>query len=177
MSRGVKVGRSSSTSASATEQGWDPPDQYVNKAVAAAVGTSSNDAALRKSSNVLAPSVTVYTNIAGAVAVTVVQGERDGKSRIRSKLLPENPFNPFRFSRSSSAADKKQIVGTDEAPKESVPQVHEQFDNEHVRSSVAACIAAESIKAEVRKELDKWALQTYVPPVQLALEQRMNETC
>lgn len=160
MSRDLKPQRGSATSTSA-RQGWDAPDEYVSKAVASAVGNSSN--AILTDGHEVAPSVTVYTNIAGAVAVTVDQAGRENGRRLRSKLLPENLFNPFRV-RSDNKTQNIGSTNTDsmgKGAKDTAPS-HAETDQDHVRSSVAACIAAEGIKDGVRQALDQWALKTCV---------------
>lgn len=108
-----------------------------------------------------APSVTVFTNIAGAVAVTV---DRDSSStgagrRLSSRPLPESIFNPFRECRSrrrepvtprGRRSTGDHVTAASEAAAE----------NAHVTSAAAAAAAVEGIKKGVREALDRWALQT-----------------
>lgn len=155
MSRISKPQGGSATSAS-TRQGWDAPDEYVNKAVASSFGNSINP--ILTDGHEVAPSVTVYTNIAGAVAVTVDDVGRENGRRLRSKLLPENLFNPLR--RRSDKKEQKTDSTCNEVNDPTPPLT--QTDKDYVRSSVTACIAAEGIKTSVRQALDQWALKTCV---------------
>ena len=104
-----------------------------------------------------APSVTVFTNIAGAVAVTVDRETSNSAGhRLASKPLPENFFNPFRECRSkrrSLPKQAKQDVG-------GVSASGVDGQNPHVVSAAAAAVAVEGIKKGVRDALDRWALQT-----------------
>lgn len=102
-----------------------------------------------------APSVTVFTNMAGAVSVTVDrESSTDAGRRLSSKLLPENLFNPFRDCRSK----RRQLVPPVEKKSAAATGILEQ--NPHVTSAAAAAIAVEGIKKGVRDALDQWALQT-----------------
>lgn len=102
-----------------------------------------------------APSVTVFTNMAGAVSVTVDrESSTEAGCRLSSKLLPENLFNPFRDCRSK----RRQLVAAPEKKRAVATGIPEQ--NPHVTSAAAAAIAVEGIKKGVRDALDKWALQT-----------------
>lgn len=107
-----------------------------------------------------APSVTVFTNIAGAVAVTVDRDSSIGaKRRLSSKPLPENPFNPFRDQHSR----RRQLVDTPQENQRasSAGAAAEGIsENVHVTSAAAAAVAVEGIKKGVRDALDRWALQT-----------------
>lgn len=108
-----------------------------------------------------APSVTVFTNIAGAVAVTV---DRDSsisaRRRLSSKPLPENPFNPFRDYENS----RRRQLGTTPQEKQRASSAGATAEapakNVHVASAAAAAVAVEGIKKGVRDALDRWALQT-----------------
>ena len=106
-----------------------------------------------------APSVTVFTNLAGAVAVTV---DRDSSTsagrRLSSKPLPENVFNRFRECRSRRREPEtpkgRRSAGDDASASGSTAE------NPHVTSAAAAAVAVEGIKKGVRDALDRWALQT-----------------
>lgn len=109
-----------------------------------------------------APSITVFTNIAGAVAVTVDRDSSIGaRRRISSKPLPENPFNPFREYQHSSG--RRQLT-TNLQEKQRASRVDAAAEvpaqNVHVTSAAAAAVAVEGIKKGVRDALDRWALQT-----------------
>lgn len=108
-----------------------------------------------------APSVTVFTNIAGAVAVTV---DRDSsivaRRRISSKPLPENVFNPFRERRSRRREPAVPNGRQSSAEDNFVVALAAAEENPHVTSAAAAAIAVEGIKKGVRDALDRWALQT-----------------
>lgn len=106
-----------------------------------------------------APSVTVFTNIAGAVAVTVDRDSSIGAGRrLSSKPLPENIFNPFRECRSR----RRELV----TPKgrrstgDNAGAPGAAAENPHVTSAAAAAVAVEGIKKGVHDALDRWALQT-----------------
>ncbi|CAM9673594.1 unnamed protein product [Ectocarpus sp. 4 AP-2014] len=102
-----------------------------------------------------APSVTVFTNMAGAVSVTVDrESSTDAGRRLSSKLLPENLFNPFRDCRSK----RRQLVPPVENKSAAATGILKQ--NPHVTSAAAAAFAVEGIKKGVRDALDQWALQT-----------------
>ncbi|CAN0323778.1 unnamed protein product [Ectocarpus fasciculatus] len=102
-----------------------------------------------------APSVTVFTNMAGAVSVTVDrESSTDAARRLSSRLLPENLFNPFRDCRSK----RRQHVPPMAKKSAAAAGIPEQ--NPHITSAAAAAIAVEGIKKGVRDALDQWALQT-----------------
>lgn len=105
-----------------------------------------------------APSVTVFTNMAGAVSVTVDRERTsEGGRRLSSKVLPENLFNPFRHCRSK----RRQLV-TPRADQTAsgVPAAQVPPENPHVTSAAEAAIAVQGIKKGVSDALNRWALQT-----------------
>lgn len=106
-----------------------------------------------------APSVTVFTNMTGAVSVAVDR-ERTSESgrRLSLKALPENLFNPFRNCRSK----RRQLVtprANQTAPSDA-PTAEVPAENVHVTSAAAAAIAVQGIKKGVSDAMDRWALQT-----------------
>lgn len=117
-----------------------------------------------------APSVTVFTNIAGAVSVTVDQAGIDAGRRLRSSLLPENIFNPFRGRRSKikrggggvarDDADEKMPSSEVITPRRKDGQQSEHLQLSSTSSAAAASSSAHGIKDGVREALDLWALQT-----------------
>lgn len=144
-------------------QSWDAPEDYVNAAVFSAVGTEH--VILRDGrTTAVAPSVTVYTNIAGAVAVTVDQVGLDAGRRLRSRILPENVFNPFRCHHETKNTTPVGCAVKNLAAGGGGGAAGESGDgrrsNENIRSSVAACNAAEEMINGVREELNRWTLQT-----------------
>lgn len=107
-----------------------------------------------------APSVTVFTNIAGAVAVTVDRDSSTGAGRrLSSKPLPESAFNPFRQCRvrrrEPATPNGRRSTGDDVTASGAAAE-----ENPHVTSAAAAAVAVEGIKKGVRDALDRWALQT-----------------
>lgn len=97
-----------------------------------------------------APCVTVFTNIAGAVSVTVDQAGIDAGRRLRSAVLPQNTFTPFHnYKRKQRNAPPPKDFDDDPA------QQHPQ-----VVSAAAAALAVQDLKIGVREALDRWALQT-----------------
>lgn len=146
---------SSKDPSSSNRKGWDTmPD----------IRTSALSAPAASGPPVHAPSVTVFTNIAGAVSVTVDQAGIDAGHRLRSCLLPENLFNPFRGRRSKI---KRGEVGTDAdagiptssdaiSPRRNAGQP----ELPSAPSAAAASASANGIKDGVREALDRWALQT-----------------
>ncbi|CAM9366451.1 unnamed protein product, partial [Scytosiphon promiscuus] len=96
--------------------------------------------------------------MAGAVSVTVDRERSIERGRrLRSKVLPENLFNPFRHCRSR----KRQLVTPRVQPTPSdVPAADVLVENHHVTSAAAAAIAVQGIKKGVSDALDRWALQT-----------------
>ena len=132
------------------------------RAAAMKVSTSACEAAIVNLNAMKdhAPSVTVFTNIAGAVAVTV---DRDGSAcagrQLSSMPLPENAFNPFRERRSRRREPPPTAKGHGTGD-DDVATTEAAAATPHVTSAAAAAVAVEGIKKGVQAALDRWALQT-----------------
>lgn len=103
--------------------------------------------------------MTVYTNIAGAVAVTADRAIIDAGRRLRSIALPENPFN-LNCANGRKRDDGKTACASigGNRGKEPVPDVLVAKDL--ISAAAAAAVAVEGIKSGVREALGRWALQT-----------------